>query len=254
MWTHVFYASLRTTLCSRFEPACYARLAGGGSGAGSDSPVEQAKAPRGGLGRHEASACGRFKRNSSNHRPRVEQWPSLVIRTAIILLVVLAVAGPYFEQAATTFVAGRPTHKVFVIDGSYSMAYRATDKSRFDPIRLELATQIVDQSRQGDAFTLILMASPPKVIVGTPSQSPRDFFAGAAKPEAAAHWGRFVRHCGTSRRAARRGARAEPTGPARGLLPHRFGSNKLGNPPPLPQGRCGINSRWTLSIWPGCGW
>ena len=54
----------------------------------------------------------------NSRRLRVEEWLLLAIRIAIILLVVLAVAGPYFEQAATTFVAGRPTHKVFVIDGS----------------------------------------------------------------------------------------------------------------------------------------
>lgn len=110
----------------------------------------------------------------NSRRLRVEQWLLLAIRTAIILLVVLAVAGPYLEQAAAPFIAGRPTHKVIVLDGSYSMAYRSTDQTRFDRA-VELVSEIVDQSRQGDAFTLILMASPPRVIVGTPSFSPRDF-------------------------------------------------------------------------------
>ena len=107
-------------------------------------------------------------------RLRIEQWLLLAIRTAIILLVVFAVAGPYLEQAAAPFIAGRPTHKVIVLDGSYSMDYRATDQSRFDRA-LELVTEIVEQSRQGDAFTLVLMASPPRVIVGTPSFNPREF-------------------------------------------------------------------------------
>ncbi|MEX2140323.1 MAG: BatA domain-containing protein [Pirellulales bacterium] len=107
-------------------------------------------------------------------RLRIEQWLLLAIRTAIILLVVLAVAGPYLEQAAAPFITGRPTHKLIVLDGSYSMAYRSTDKSRFDRA-VELVTEIVEQSREGDAFTLILMASPPRVIVGTPSFSRRDF-------------------------------------------------------------------------------
>jgi hypothetical protein len=113
-----------------------------------------------------------FQKNA--RRLRIEQWLLLAIRTAIILLVVFAVAGPYLEQAAAPFVAGRPTHKVFVLDGSYSMAYRATDQSRFERA-LELVAEIVEQSRQGDAFTLILMASPPRVIVGTPSFSPSEF-------------------------------------------------------------------------------
>jgi hypothetical protein len=110
----------------------------------------------------------------NSRRLRIEQWLLLAIRMAIILLVVLAVAGPYLEQAAAPFIAGRPTHKLIVIDASYSMAYRSTEKSRFERA-IELAAEIVNNSRQGDSFSLILMASPPRVIVGTPSQSPRDF-------------------------------------------------------------------------------
>ena len=110
----------------------------------------------------------------NSRRLRVEQWLLLAIRTAIILLVVFAVAGPFLEQAAAPFIAGRPTHKLIVIDGSYSMAYRLTESSRFDRAR-ELATEVVEQSRQGDAFTLFLMASPPRVVVGTPSFSTADF-------------------------------------------------------------------------------
>jgi hypothetical protein len=110
----------------------------------------------------------------NSRRLRIEQWLLLAVRTAIILLVVLAVAGPYLEQAVAPFIAGRPTHKLIVIDASYSMAYQSTDKSRFERAT-ELAAEIVNDSRQGDSFTLILMAAPPRVIVGTPSQSPRDF-------------------------------------------------------------------------------
>lgn len=110
----------------------------------------------------------------NSRRLRIEQWLLLAVRTAIILLVVLAVAGPYLERAAAPFVAGRPTHRVFVIDGSYSMAYRPADKSRFDAAR-QAVTEILDRSRQGDAFTLVLMASPPRVIVGSPAFSVPDF-------------------------------------------------------------------------------
>ena len=63
---------------------------------------------------------------------------------------------------------------MLVIDGSYSMAYKPTDKSRFERAK-QLAAQIVEESTQGDGFTLVLMASPPSVIVGTPAVEPRDF-------------------------------------------------------------------------------
>ena len=69
----------------------------------------------------------------NSRRIQIEQWLLLAIRTLIIVLVVLAVAEPFLEQAGLSFVppaSGRI--KVLVIDGSYSMAYKPTDKSRFD--------------------------------------------------------------------------------------------------------------------------
>ncbi len=54
------------------------------------------------------------------------------------------------------------------------MAYKPSDKSRFDRAK-ELATRVVDESNQGDGFTLVLMGSPPRVVVATPAFEPRQF-------------------------------------------------------------------------------
>src|SRR5205085_11553152 len=43
---------------------------------------------------------------------------------------------------------------------------------RFDRAK-QLASQIVDESNQGDAFALIVMAEPPQMIVGTPAMDRR---------------------------------------------------------------------------------
>jgi hypothetical protein len=102
-----------------------------------------------------------------------EQWILLAIRTLLIVLIVLAVAEPYLERTGMAFTPGGHTHRVLVIDGSYSMAYKPTDKSRFDRAK-ELARQIVEESPEGDAFTLVLMSSPPRVIVGTPALEPSE--------------------------------------------------------------------------------
>jgi hypothetical protein len=99
---------------------------------------------------------------------RLEQWLLLALRTLLVVLVVLAVAEPYTQRPGLAFVPGVPTHRVLVLDGSYSMACKAADKSRFE-LAKELAERIVDQSPQGDAFTLVLMAAPPRVVVGTPT-------------------------------------------------------------------------------------
>jgi len=110
-------------------------------------------------------------------RIRVQQWLLLALRTLVIVLVVLAVAEPYTERPGLVFVPGTATHRVLVLDGSYSMAYKAGDTSRFEQAK-ELAERIVDQSPQGDAFTLVLMAAPPRVVVGTPT-----FDAGPLREE-----------------------------------------------------------------------
>lgn len=103
-----------------------------------------------------------------SRRIRIEQWLLLAVRMLIVALVVLAVADPYLTRAGLQFVAGQRTHKVLVIDASYSMAYGPADKSRFDRAK-EMAARIVDESSQGDGFTLVLLAAPPRVVVGTPA-------------------------------------------------------------------------------------
>ncbi len=102
-------------------------------------------------------------------RLQLEQWLLLAIRTLLIVLLVLAVLQPpLLEHAGLALGTGGQTHRVLVIDGSYSMAYRSGDKSLFDRAK-ELAARIIKDSPQGDAFTLVLMAAPPRVVVGTPA-------------------------------------------------------------------------------------
>jgi hypothetical protein len=108
----------------------------------------------------------------NSRRMRLEQLLLLIIRTLIILLIVTALAQPFLESAGLSFVGAQRSLKVLVVDGSYSMAYKPTDKSRFDRAK-QLAAQIVDESKQGDAFALILMAEPPQVVIGTPAMEVR---------------------------------------------------------------------------------
>ena len=93
----------------------------------------------------------------------------LLLRTLLVSLVVLAVSEPYRRQNGLPLAAaGGRTHRVLVIDGSFSMAYKPGERSRFEAAK-ELATQILEKSPQGDAFTLLLMAAPPRVVVGNAS-------------------------------------------------------------------------------------
>lgn len=110
----------------------------------------------------------------SRRRLRVEQWLLLAVRTLLIVLVVLAVAEPFLKRSALALAAGERTHRLLVIDASYSMGYKPEEKTRFERAK-EAAAAIVETSAQGDGFTLVVMAAPPRVAVGTPVLDPGDF-------------------------------------------------------------------------------
>ena len=65
------------------------------------------------------------------------------------------------------------THYLLVLDVSYSMDYRTGDKSRLDRAK-EMAVQVVNDSRQGDGFTLVLLGDPPQAAISDPAFDPRD--------------------------------------------------------------------------------
>jgi hypothetical protein len=102
-------------------------------------------------------------------RIRIEQWILLAVRTLVIILVVSAMAKPFLESlGAVPVFAGRRTHRVLVLDGSLSMGTSTGELTRFEQAKA-LAVQLVKDARRGDAISLVLMADPPKVVIGDPS-------------------------------------------------------------------------------------
>lgn len=110
-------------------------------------------------------------------RIRVEQLLLLLVRVAILVLLAVALAEPFWPFVSSLgggLSLGGNTHWVLVLDGSYSMDYRSGgNKSRFDAAR-ETARQIVAEARQGDGFTLVLMADPPLSVIADPAFAPQD--------------------------------------------------------------------------------
>lgn len=116
----------------------------------------------------------------NTRRMRLEQLLLLLVRTALVLLLVLAMAAvsPWAEEVwqralpGGTALAGpvsRRTHKVLVIDGSFSMAARLGDGGTcFDRARA-VASRIVRDAPAGDAFSVVLMSAPPRRVVPEPS-------------------------------------------------------------------------------------
>lgn len=135
----------------------------------------------------------------NSRRILVEQLLLLALRVAILVLFAAALAEPVLAWLAglgSPLGSGGQTHWVFVLDASYSMDYRdgAADsnsehgvagdgdargagresrRSRFDRAR-QIARQWVERSRQGDGFSLIVMADVPRVVIDQPAFDPRD--------------------------------------------------------------------------------
>jgi hypothetical protein len=103
-------------------------------------------------------------------RWRLEQLMLLVLRALILVLLAVALADPVWsllDAASGQAGAVGDTHVVVVVDASYSMDYRQADATRFD-LAKRLAGELVRNGRQGDGFSLILLATPPRVVVGDP--------------------------------------------------------------------------------------
>lgn len=102
-------------------------------------------------------------------RLKLEQIILLIVRTAIVLLIALALTRPTAETLGEYFQAEGPRHRIVVVDATFSMGYAPTGKSRFDRAK-EMARQIVSGSRQGDAINLVRISdSTPRVIVRRPA-------------------------------------------------------------------------------------
>lgn len=122
-------------------------------------------------------------RRRNLRRLRLEQLLLLAVRMLLMALLVTAMLSvtPWAEavwgrcvpeQAATTVLIHRRTHKILVLDGSFSMAMKNQETSAFERGR-KLAQQIIAESAGGDGFSVVLMASPPRRIVTEPSDDAR---------------------------------------------------------------------------------
>jgi hypothetical protein len=121
------------------------------------------------------------KKNS--RRMRLEQLLLLLARCLLILLLVLAMASvtPWAESfwrwmnpsgGKGLLASSARTHRILVIDGSMSMSVKVGDKTAFETAR-ELAEKIVTDGGNGNGYSVVMMAAPPKRIVPEPSEDPR---------------------------------------------------------------------------------
>lgn len=114
----------------------------------------------------------------TNRRLRFEQWLLLAARTLLALAPILAMiaattwAEPLWRRLFPAAVGGPAfagrTYHVVIIDGSMSMGRRRDDGTAFEKARTA-AGRWVGAAQGGDAFSVILMAAPPRVVVPGPA-------------------------------------------------------------------------------------
>lgn len=110
-------------------------------------------------------------------RLRFEQLLLLVIRTLILVLFGLALARPYLEALSDKSDTTADTQAklwVFVLDTSYTMAYRKggegeTDDSRWDQA-IEKTSALVQKSGPNDSFMLITLGKPSAAPIRKPTR------------------------------------------------------------------------------------
>ncbi len=101
---------------------------------------------------------------------KIEQWLLLLIRTLILICLAIAMAKPALESLGALEVLGQRRHWVLVLDGSMSMDYAVAETTRFDQSK-QIAGRLVQDARPGDAFSVVLMADPPRSVIAAPSFS-----------------------------------------------------------------------------------
>jgi hypothetical protein len=129
----------------------------------------------------------------NTRRMRLEQIILLAVRCLLILLIVLAMASVMgwaesvwrwmFPENVQfmTLAGGRRTHKIVVVDGSFSMATKLGDGSAFDRARAK-AKEVIGQSPRGDGFSVVLMGATARPVVpGSVASAPAEDAAKVAK-------------------------------------------------------------------------
>jgi hypothetical protein len=106
-----------------------------------------------------------------SRRSSFQQWLLLITRVAIMLVLATALARPFWGDldSPTSSLQARPNRLViFLVDTSYSMGYRREQRSCMD-LAKERIEELVHESQLGDAFSLIALDRPSRLIISRPT-------------------------------------------------------------------------------------
>ncbi|MFO0898830.1 MAG: BatA domain-containing protein [Pirellulales bacterium] len=110
---------------------------------------------------------------TQSRRLRIEQWLLLALRVAAIAAVMFAAAQP-FATAPDRRTTADPVHRIYVLDRSFSMAYRPAAETLFDHARQRVRAA-VEGGPAGDGASLVVMGGPAEAVIGAPTFEPQRF-------------------------------------------------------------------------------
>lgn len=105
----------------------------------------------------------------SARRVRLEQWLLLFLRVAVIVLLGLAIARPFLSGSSFMGLAGSRSHRIIVIDNSFSMNAMAAQGGTLFDNALIAARELLSTFPQADAISLVTMAAPATAVIGRPA-------------------------------------------------------------------------------------
>ena len=120
----------------------------------------------------------------SLRRIRVQQILLLVVRSSVLIALALAMASAmpwaddlvwrrfFPDRAPVVSATSRRTHRILVLDGSFSMAAKAAGRSCFERAQAA-AIRVLEESPAGDGFNVLLMAQSPRRVVPRASDDAR---------------------------------------------------------------------------------
>jgi hypothetical protein len=102
----------------------------------------------------------------TQRRLKVENLILLLLRIAIMILLALAVARPFFREAPLEALGDSDAHHLFVVDTSYSMAYKRAQNTSLD-VAKKAAEKVLQEIRpsEQDRFTLMTLSAYPEALM-----------------------------------------------------------------------------------------
>ncbi len=97
-----------------------------------------------------------------------EQWLLLLLRTALLIAIVLAAAGPTLQSVMPSDEQRSAAHYILVADVSASLGARQNEQRRWEEL-VERVTVFVESRELGAGFSLVTMGPTTQVVIGDPT-------------------------------------------------------------------------------------